>query len=164
MHRLSLALLSLILADLPAHANARQPSCPGFSEGRTSPEHIDQFYAKRAAGIISAGLNGDTDALAALVAPKASLGFWDSDSFILARQPGPPGVPQLVEALKPVRFLHPTPSTLVVVTSLKCAWTTTLLFRREQPDEGVNMTFDFVDGLLVKATGKVVLLTEGDIR
>ena len=166
MQRFKLAFIAFTtMMSVSAPASAGQPQCAGFGAGGSSPLQVDQFYATRTVSIVRAALKGDTEALAGLVAPNAAFSVWRGDDGFGSRQSGVPGVLELVRVLKPVRFQVasdlPGP---IALRPLKCEWTTTIVFRTESADEGAAMKFEFVDGLLVRATGRVVVLTEGDVR
>ena len=70
----------------------------------------------------------------------------------------------MIGDLKAVSFQTYTVNTgPITVTPLKCTWSVTLLFRTSDPARGVSMKFDFADGLLIKARGDQVELTEGNV-
>lgn len=50
------------------------------------------------------------------------------------------------------------------ISASNCEWSTIVLFRTHQPDKGINVTFQFTDGVLVEAEGHEVALYEGDVR
>ena len=166
MQRFKPAFVALTaMMSVSAPASAGSPPCTGFETGGSSPLAVDQFYAARTITIVRAALKGDTKALAGLVAPGAVFSVWHGDAGFGSRQSGVPGVIELVRLLRPVHFQIasdlPGP---VILRPLKCEWTTTMIFRTEAPDEGAAMKFEFADGLLVRATGRAVVLTEGDVR
>lgn len=167
MQSMLLALAALLIATIaPEQAIARPLSCPGFPEETgSSPNEIDSFYAVRAAAIVRAGLASDMATLGIFVSPKARFATWRRDYSTGGRQIGAAGATEWAQDMAPSRFEslidQPGP---ISITPLKCERTTTLLFRTRAAGKGVNVTFEFRDGLLVQATGHEVLLLEGDLR
>jgi hypothetical protein len=151
---------------VPAYADVTPTSCAGF-EPDSSALDVDTFYAKRAVSIVDAGSKGDRDVLQTLVAPTASYEIWRGDATIASRRRGAAGVVEMAAALRANRFqfVIPMPGPVTISpTPHECAWSTSVLFRGGQPSEGVLLRFDFVDGKLVRGTGKTVSISEGDVR
>ena len=162
-------LFSLVSAALgiawvaPAKASNIKASCAGFLQG-SSPVDVNRFYADRAVSIVRAGLDGDTKALGALVSPIAKFVIWRGDNGT-GRQVGTAGVIELARSLAGTRFQtmtsRPGP---ISISAAKCEWSAIVLFRTRKPETGINVTFKFVDGVLVEAEGHEVDLYEGDVR
>jgi hypothetical protein len=71
----------------------------------------------------------------------------------------------MVRDVKPIRFqTSATVQGPIAIVSSKCAWSVQVLFRTEQPNAGVTVKFDFIDGLLIRAEGHEVKLAEGSVR
>ena len=162
MKTILLGCIALTVFAVGPGANAEVASCPN---GRTSPFDLDQFYAKRAITVVQAALRNDPATLDALVAPQARFEVWRGDYTTSARRHGVPGLLEMVRDVGPTGFListvRPGP---VAVSGAKCAWSASVLFRTERRSAGVAVKLDFVDGILVRAMGNEVALTEGHFR
>lgn len=158
-----LACVILTTTAAGAQASAGEASCSGFGEGQASRFDVDQFYAKRAIGIVQAGWRGDTTALEALVAPQAEFEVWRGDYTTSARRRGVAGLVEMVHDVKPMRFQASAAYEAPVAVS-KCAWSVKVLFRTASPTTGVSIEFEFADAKLVQAKGNEVTLTEGNMR
>jgi len=156
----------LLVASVPAQATATQTVCPGFAEGNaSSPGEVDRFYVARAVTIVRVGLGADTATLATLVAPNAAFATWRGDYATGGREAGVAGAVAWARDLDPSRFESFIDQRgLVSVTTPNCRQTATILFRTQGAGTGINVTFEFLDGLLVRATGREVMLVEGAIR
>jgi hypothetical protein len=147
----------------PAKASNINPSCAGFLAG-SSPLDVNRFYADRAVSIVRAGLDGDNKTLGALVSPIAKFALWRGDNAI-GRQVGVAGAIEMARSLAGTRFQtmtnRPGP---ISISAVKCEWSAIVLFRARQPETSMNVTFKFVDGLLIEAEGHEVDLYEGDVR
>ena len=160
-----LACAALIATIASGQAGAKQVSCPGFAEGKgSSPTEVDRFYAERATAIVRAALISDTATVSTLVSPRAQFSTWRGDNATGSRKNGTAGAIEWARDLDPSGFesLINRPGPISIVT-LKCEQTTTVLFRTRVAGTGVNVTFKFVGGRLVQATGHEVLLLEGDV-
>ena len=164
MRYLAAALIALIPMFLWPGAGAAA-TCHGFVDGKVYPPDVDRFYAMRAINIVRAGLANDQPTLSDLVLQEAKFEIWRGDYATSARQAGSGGLMEMVADLKPTGFQFATvrPGPISVEPS-KCIWDVTILFRTEEQETGVTMEFDFLDGWLVRASGREVEITEGDIR
>jgi hypothetical protein len=149
---------------VPETASAKPLACPGLVDGATSPLAAEQFYAARAVDIVRAGLKRDKATLNTLVAAEARVEIWRGDSSSSPRQNGVPAILDMVQEMKPTGFQVSTvrPGPIHIIVS-ECKWSAAVLFRTEEADTGVAISFDFVDGLLVRAKGNEVVLSEGSI-
>jgi hypothetical protein len=147
----------------PAKANNIKASCAGFLE-ESSLVDVNRFYADRVVSIVRAGLDGDKQALGALVSPIAKFAIWRGDNG-LGRQVGVAGAIEMARSLAGTRFQtmtnRPGP---ISISAKKCEWSAIVLFHTRKPETGFNVTFKFVDGLLVEAEGHEVDIYEGDVR
>jgi hypothetical protein len=151
----------------PEAASARQLSCPGIVDGKTSLVDAERFYGARAVSIVRAGLNNDLATLSTLVSPEAKFQIWRGDFGTSSRrQTGVPAILEMIQDLKPTRFQISVRNTgpLVISEAGDCKQSATVLFHTERAGTGFTITFDFVDGLLVRAEGYELDLSEGDIR
>jgi hypothetical protein len=134
---------------------------------KTSPVAAERFYGARAASIVRAGLNNDVAMLGTLVSPAANYQIWRGDDGSASRRRvGVPAMLEMIQDLKPTRFQIAIRTTgpLVISEGGDCKQSATVLFHTERADTGFMITFDFIDGLLVRADGYEVDLSEGDIR
>ncbi|MEG3152052.1 hypothetical protein U1769_19355 [Sphingomonas sp. ZT3P38] len=155
----------LVVALVPAQATATQTLCPGFAEGNASPGAVDRFYVARAVTIVRAGLAADTATLATLVSPDAAFATWRGDYAIGGRETGVAGTVAWARDLNPSRFESSIDQRgPISVATPNCRQTARILFGTRDAGTGVNVTFEFLDGLLVRATGREVILVEGEIR
>jgi hypothetical protein len=152
------------------HAAGNSPTCPGIAQGGAPSSEIDRFYAERAVSIVKAGLNDDFIALRNLVSHNAKFEIRNGDNVWVPRgddrnlRSGAEGAIALAEFLGASLFLMSTPRTGPIWTEpLQCEWSVTVLFRTQKMDEGVSVSFNFVDGLLDAASGQVVHLYEGGV-
>jgi hypothetical protein len=147
----------------PTPALASETSCAGFPD-RSYPVDVNRFYADRAIAVIKAGLGGDQAKLGALVYPTARFLIWRGD-FGVGRQLGIAGAIEMARNMAPTRFesitIRPGP---ISISSSKCEWSTTVLFRTQQAETAFNVAFKFVDGLLVEAYGHEVDRYESNVR
>jgi len=164
MKTVLLASIALAIAAGCAQADPKHLSCPGMVDGGGYSDKIDQFYAERAVAIVRAGLKNDTEALGPMVAPNAEFSIWRGDSGT-GRRKGVLGLLEMVRNLKPTRFENSSRTTgPFTIAVKKCEWDVTVIFHTEQPGIGVTMTFEFADGVLMRAHGTEMELFEGDVR
>lgn len=168
--RMKYAAILLALA-IPAAAQAQGARpCPGFEGSRASLTDVDRFYGLRAVEILRAGMADDQARLAALVAPKATAGFWSGDSKWGARGAdrsvltGIDAIVALANRLKPRSFSAtlsmPGP---ISVDATPCAWEAMVLVAISEPGRAVSLKFAFEDGMLVAVSGDEVGLIEGTL-
>lgn len=154
----ALALLS------PAAVTAQDLSCPGFEAGEANSMAADRLYVRRAINVVDRALANDLVGLSTLVAPEAEFEVWRGDSGLSPRDPGLTGVAEFFRRLHPTSFQSTSGITgPIAVIQSECTWNVTVLFRTDEPDEGVSFEFKFHDGLLVSALGREVVLMEGSL-
>jgi DNA-binding transcriptional LysR family regulator len=97
--------------------------------------------------------------------PDARLEVTTGDQVLASRQRGVIAAIEMARTMNSSHFQSaaaiPGP---VSISPIKCTWSTNVLFRADQPDKGTLMNLEFVDGLLVRATGKTVFIAEGNVR
>ena len=167
MIRTASACFALFVLGLPpVQATAKQRACPGFPEGSaTSPTEVDRFYLARAVAIVRAGLAGDTATLGTLISPDATFFTWRGDYATGGRKSGVAGAIAWAKDLNPSRFESAIDQLgAIAVTPSACEQTTRILFRTPDAAKGVTVTLEFVEGQLVRASGRELLLVDGDIR
>ncbi len=139
-------------------------ACPGFESGRPSQSEADRFYVQRALDLVRAADRNETDHLRAVIADDARFEIRRGD-HITVRSFGPPGAVKMVKDVKPIRFeaqsLWAGP---IAFVPSGCSWEVELLFRTNQPLEGIRMKFSFRDGRLTSAVGDAVTLIEGEVH
>lgn len=141
---------------------AQAKECLGFGSAPSSPEEVDRFYALRAVEIVRASLNGDRKKLDGMVSPGATFAIWRGDYATGGRSVGVNGAIEMARDLKPENYRISVKSVgPIAVAPSACTWDAFVAFTTTTASEGVTMKFSFSDGLLVKADGHQVTLTEG---
>ena len=139
--------------------------CPGFENGQVSRIDADSFYVQRVLSILRAASREDMTTLNSLVASDARFEIWRGDYTSSARETGPSGAIQMARDVNPLVFEAQSAATgPISVMPTQCSWEITILFRSDQPSQGVSIKFDFRDGALASATGSGVALIEGNVR
>lgn len=139
--------------------------CPGFEGEQASRIDADTFYIQRVLSILSAASREDATILSSLVAGDARFEIWRGDYTSSAREVGPAGAIQMVRDVNPLRFEAQSAATGPIrFIPTQCSWEITVLFRSDQPSQGVSIHFSFRDGILASATGSGVALIEGNVR
>lgn len=156
---------ALVLLAASAPMDGEAAICPGFEGGSASQIDADRFYVERALDVMRAAARKDTDALRTVVAEEARFEIWRGDYTTSARRIGPDGAVEMVQDVKPIRFeAQSVAMGPIEFVPDGCSWAVDLLFRTDQPLEGVRVRFSFRDGKLISAVGNAVQLIEGEFR
>jgi hypothetical protein len=156
------AILSVLAS--PVRANATSMACPGFEEGGSGTEAVNQFYAMRAMDILIAGLLSKREALDQFVATDAKFTIWDADSDSCCRGQGPNAAIAFAHQLQATRYQFWSDwSMLSVRPTLKCEWSVAVIFTTNDRNSSVIMDYKFEDGRLVSAKGHRVHVVQGQI-
>ena len=159
---LTLSALILLVASAPIESEAA--TCPGFESGRANQSEADRFYVERALDVVRAAERNDTDHLRAVIADDARFEIRRGD-YIPVSSFGPAGAVQMVKDVKPIQFEAQSVWTgPISVVPTACTWEVDLLFRTNQPLEGIRVKFSFRDGRLTSAVGDAVTLIKGEVR
>ncbi|MDO7840995.1 hypothetical protein [Sphingomonas immobilis] len=165
--KLMLSILTGLTLAVPRSvvAKAKPVACPGYHAGGSRPEEVERFYTLRAVAIVRAGLANDTVALMPLVSPTAKFSTWRGDYSTGSILDGVPNAVFWSQDLKAFAFEKAIFVTgPITVQPLRCDQSTDILFRDQSKKTGVMVNFKFVDGILIKATGREAELTDGLVR
>jgi hypothetical protein len=80
--------LALFLSPSGSGAALSRSTCPGIESGRAYHVQTDQFYARRAVGMIEAARSNQSEALSAYVAADTRFELWRGDYNSSARNRG----------------------------------------------------------------------------